>query len=416
MEDQVREAHSYDVSMMVDVEKLKVIDQPMPPIGSLNRSLLVRSIKEFGIKEAIRIDSEFNVLAGRNRLEIAKELKMKTVPCVISNTKDNPSEQILKYDMELARRNLSSEEMCKLVTERNKYYDELRDNLLKQLLDKIIPELKDNVNIIWRETGDMRFIKHIASQSPDIQKELVSKVEIVLDDKINGKTADELKRLAKSERELGKNLKIMEKDHKKLKNEFDEINEMLTMTMGGMKEEIAAKITAKEKEFKDKYSSTAPAKLKKLFQEERERIEGEVRDQLDDLNKSLKEMSLTVQNKSNDIERLNEELKNIKQAKTDIEAAKKNTDNHLKEMKTVIEGLARPQKFVTRLEGTLNDINNTFQGLVEVGIDAFNTEHRKLMEKLLEQINTVSLELNDLLRSGDKVKSANGNGKKKTKK
>lgn len=46
---------------------------------------VANSIKEFGFKVPIVIDSENNVVCGHTRLKAAKKLKMDSVPCVIAD-------------------------------------------------------------------------------------------------------------------------------------------------------------------------------------------------------------------------------------------------------------------------------------------------------------------------------------------
>lgn len=56
---------------------------------------VANSIKEFGFKVPIVIDSENNVVCGHTRLKAAKKLKMDSVPCVIAD--DLTEEQIKAF-------------------------------------------------------------------------------------------------------------------------------------------------------------------------------------------------------------------------------------------------------------------------------------------------------------------------------
>lgn len=56
---------------------------------------VANSIKEFGFKVPIVIDSENNIVCGHTRLKAAKKLKMDSVPCVIAD--DLTEEQIKAF-------------------------------------------------------------------------------------------------------------------------------------------------------------------------------------------------------------------------------------------------------------------------------------------------------------------------------
>lgn len=56
---------------------------------------IANSIKEFGFKQPIVIDTQGEVIAGHGRLEAAKKLKLDTVPCLIAD--DLTDEQIKAF-------------------------------------------------------------------------------------------------------------------------------------------------------------------------------------------------------------------------------------------------------------------------------------------------------------------------------
>lgn len=56
---------------------------------------VAESIKEFGFKVPIVIDESNVIVAGHTRYKAAKQLKLKTVPCIVAN--DLTEEQIKAY-------------------------------------------------------------------------------------------------------------------------------------------------------------------------------------------------------------------------------------------------------------------------------------------------------------------------------
>ena len=66
-----------------------------PRNNNTSVQLVANSIKEFGFKVPIVIDSKNTVVAGHTRLLAAKSLKMKTLPCIIAD--DLTEEQIRAF-------------------------------------------------------------------------------------------------------------------------------------------------------------------------------------------------------------------------------------------------------------------------------------------------------------------------------
>ena len=56
---------------------------------------VAKSIKEFGFKVPIVVDSDNTIIAGHTRYKAAKVLKMKTVPCIVAD--DLTEEQIRAF-------------------------------------------------------------------------------------------------------------------------------------------------------------------------------------------------------------------------------------------------------------------------------------------------------------------------------
>jgi DNA repair exonuclease SbcCD ATPase subunit len=389
---------SQDPVLMVETKKLKVIDQPMPKLDTGILLLLENSIKEFGIKIPIRISSDYTIIDGRNRYAIAIKLKMDIVPCIISDTKSNPLEHVLKYDLELGRRAILPDERSKLLIKRNKYYKQCAEESIESCLAKIIPEMHDTAKKIYEVSRNISIIMSIAAQPKEVQEAFIKEIAVVVDDKLNGNFSEEIKRLSQAEIDLTKELESTKIAQDKTLKEYEDLKTQFAKLQGDMKADIEIKLKAKEKELEQKYKASSSEEIQELT----EKIQSDVREQYDneinDLHEKLQDMSRSLSDKSKRQEELTEELAKLGQCKKDLELTNQNLNNKIGSHQNVIVGLARPDKFAKRLEMTFNDLNNTFTGLLETGFDGFDGYFTEHMQKTLEKIKDITAELEKLFQ------------------
>jgi Predicted transcriptional regulators len=67
----------------IDIEQIKKYENN-PRENAESIPYVVNSIKEYGFKNPIVLDSNMVIIAGHTRFEAAKILEMKTVPCIIA--------------------------------------------------------------------------------------------------------------------------------------------------------------------------------------------------------------------------------------------------------------------------------------------------------------------------------------------
>ena len=389
---------SQDPVLMVETDKLKVIDQPMPDLDSGILLWLENSIKEFGIKIPIRISSDYTIIDGRNRYAIANKLKMGIVPCIISDTKSNPLEQVLKYDLELGRRAILPHERSKLLINRNKYYKKCEEDSIESCLAEIIPEMHDTAKKIYEVSRNISIIMNIAAQPREVQEAFIKEIAVVVDDKLDGNLSEEIKRLSQTELDLTKELESTKIAQDKILKEYEDLKNQFARLQGDMKTDIENKLKSKEKELEERYKASSPEEIQKLADKIRDAIHEEYDNELYDLHEKLKNMSKSLSDKSEKQDKLKEELAELKQKKNDLELVNQNLNNKIGAHHNVIVGLARPDKFAKRLEMTFNDLNNTFTGLIESGFDGFDGYFTEHMRKSLERIKDITAELEKLFQ------------------
>jgi len=389
---------SQDPVLMVETEKLKVVDQPMPDLDTGILLWLENSIREFGIKIPIRISSDYTIIDGRNRYAIAIKLKLGIVPCIMSDTRSNPLEQVLKYDLELGRRAILPNERSKLLIKRNKYYKTCEQESIEGCLMRIIPEMHDTVRKIYEVSGSLSMIMNIAAQPREVQETFIKKIAVVVDDKLEGDLSEEIKKLSQTEIDLRKELESGKIAQEKTLKEYENLKDQFAKLQGDMKANIEKRLKDKEKEIEEKYKASSSEEIQALTEKIRVDVREQYESELQDLQDKLKDMSKSLSDKNSVQAKLVNELEALEQRKQDVELINKNLSNKIAANHNVIVGLARPDKFAKRLEMSFNDLNNTFTGLVETGFDGFDDYFIEHMQKTLNKIKDITEELEELFQ------------------
>jgi DNA repair exonuclease SbcCD ATPase subunit len=401
------ESLSQDPVLMVETEKLKSIDQPMPDLDSGILLWLENSIREFGIKIPIRISSDYTIIDGRNRYAIAKKLKIDIVPCIISDTISNPLEQVLKYDLELGRRAILPHQRSKLLIKRDQYHKKCEEDSINRCLENIVPQMHDTVKMIYEDSKDISLLMKIAFQPREVQEAFIKEIAVVVDDKMDGNVSEEIKRLSQAEIDLKKELESIRRSRDEALKQYEGIKKQFAKLQGDMKVDIEKKFKDKEKELEERYRASSSEEIQKIADKIRDDVKEEYEYELHDLHKKLKTMSKSLAKKKAQEEKLKVELDTLVQSKKDLELVNENLNMKIAAHNNVIVGLAKPDKFAKRLEMTFNDLNNIFMGLIETGFDGFDGYFTEHMRKTMKKIVDITAELEKLLL---KMPATNGNG------
>ncbi|KPK36185.1 MAG: hypothetical protein AMK70_03245 [Nitrospira bacterium SG8_35_1] len=387
--------------ILLETEKLQIQDQPMPELPADKKIALRESIKAYGIKYPIAITKGHIILDGRNRYEIAKELGYTAVPCLIVDTDENPTESVLKYDLELFRRSLSAEEEEELLLIRDKYLLDIKNQSLEKILPNIIPGLHNSVRDIYEKNGDISFLCKIASLPLDSQKAFIKEVEVILDGDTG--SVDELKRLNNREKELTKEVSRLQdkiNELSEIENKYKEAEKKIKLLQSGLKKKIEEKIEAKEKELEKKYSVEAPEEITKILKQEQAKIEGDYKKDMDKLREDLRAMSLSRNEISQEVEVLKQEIDDLKRQKKDDASITSKLNNDLKLRKNLLKGLVKPDKFVKRFELISEDLNNIFTNLLEVGLDTIEDSYKETIQGSISEIRDTIGEIEKFIQSG----------------
>lgn len=381
--------------ILVDLENLILKEKPMPEVPVTVKDMLRKSIKTFkGIKYPLIISKDFEIFDGRTRYEIAKELGMKSVPCIISDNEENPKEHVLMYDLELARRSLSNKERSKLEIERDKRLAGIEGDLLGKYLKNIIPVLRSSVERVFKATGDLSLIIKVARLDKDDQQELVA-VASAGDD-----TPDEIRqkynKLIEEKKNLSVELKSSRKDLKDLQSKFDVLNEEYVFLKNEAYEKIARQKAEIEKRIREQLVSGAPEEIKKLLEDHTATLTQKYESELEETHQMLKEVSVTLNKKKEELVQKEDALKKKEMDATAFEEDYKEANDEIIKLKAALQGLVQPLKFINSLDTVFNDLNNIHSGILSAGNDKFSDDHREKIKINLTKIESVLRDLKEL--------------------
>lgn len=146
---------------------------------------VANSIREFGFKVPIVIDSQNVIIAGHTRLKAAKQLELDTVPCVVADDltdeqakafrlADNKVSEIATWDMEILAEELESLDIDMGVFGFDLSEIQIEDDLLDNSEDA--EKYTNKVNIPQYEiTGEQPSLKELTDVSK--QNELIREIE-----------------------------------------------------------------------------------------------------------------------------------------------------------------------------------------------------------------------------------------------
>lgn len=329
----------------VDIKQLVMSDQPMPLLPKRIRKALKESIKERGIVLPLVVERKSNgvleIIDGRNRWEIANELAMNYVPCLIGD-EDDPFIRTLKYDLELCRRSLSEDEYNKFSAQREEYLKDLIRNVTHACLEKVVPEFREVIARIYKDDvgGLMQFAKLPVDKQKAILESRIGIVSSELEKELKA-TRDEISRLQ------------AELKHK------EEIEERYNLFLSTTQKQIEKRLAEKEKELEEKYKGNMPDDIKKLIAEERKKIEAEYKNELADFHNKLVELSRAKDSVSANLEQVKEQLRKTEDSYREVQKIVEKYKKENESMRVAISQLTSPDALMKQLDSVYADIQST---------------------------------------------------------
>jgi len=339
-------------TILIEIEKLVITGQPIEPVGPEDVERLKRSVMALGLLYPLLVrdlpDDTFEVLDGRTRLGVLRELGYTAVECSLADPALYTA--VIPYETELCRRHMD--------VKQRKHYEKEKDALLAiaphSLLDRLIPALRDKASSMLK--------------NPEIRKEEVA----LISDWAN--LSEDRQEKALMDFSAGAvEVAVQEMTEKldKLDVSKKEIEEEL--------EEARQQIKAKEKEFEQRlksFAEEAKAQVQAL-QESKKLV---IPDDPEDRDKVIKKIEKEVAKQYAD---------EIKHAKNNLEKANesyKSLQVQLEEKKDAIKALERQKKDLVNENRHYEEKLSTFKELLEQATDIDKTIHK--FEGVREDLRT----------------------------
>jgi len=226
--------------------------------------------------------------------------------------------------------------------------------------------------------------------------------------------------LIEIKKDLSVELRSSKKELDNLQNKFDILNEEYVFLKNEADEKIARQRAEIENRIRGQLMSDAPDAVKILLEEHTATLTEKYKNEMEDTLQSLREMSVTLDGKKEELKQKEDELKQKGKDIEEIQKSHKGKDEQINILKTTLEGLAKPIKFINSLDTAYNDLNNIFSGIINVGVNTFEDGHIGKIKFNLEKIESVFKDLKDLfgmpLCSQEEITRDNNDGDKVKKK
>ena len=280
----------------IPVNLIDIGNQPIPELLPETYSTLKQDIVNRGVRWPIDVipkpDGRYRVLNGRNRLKAVTELNHPEIPCIIRDAENGYKDLLLTiYDPELFRRRLSDKGYKRLLVEKNQLQRKWTQKTFDDYLQKIIPELHEDIKQLFEKTKDPGIVINLALLPKDLQKAFYKKIYVSTTEKeAEQKLAEALQRQKEHKAEKTK----LTEEIKKLsqyQQKYEQLEEQHNASLTLKKKEVEERLKKKEKEIREQYRAETLQEVQKLLLEERRQVEAEYKKEIEEFQKELKDIA-----------------------------------------------------------------------------------------------------------------------------
>lgn len=386
--------------VMIDVDLIDIIDQPMPEQSEENKIRLMDSIRDRGSVYPIvvekRANGRYTVIDGRTRLEVMKRLGRTHIGCIYRDENEDPLDsKILPYELELCRRHLMTNDQERLTVEQEtiKKKPEYNDTLTRKLSTEMRVIFK-SISDKGEMNKELRVLFWMISRLPQSQQraffedqtESVNNLEQeeridTLNEKIDELQAqiEELKVKERALETLKKNFKSM--SEKALKEKTDEL----------------------EEKYKEK--NLTGNKLAHLLDDERKKVADQYKDEILEMNSKMQELSKVKEKTQNQLDYMKDQLRAEEDKQKKTELILKKQKDELDHTKKVISTLANSQKITQHLQITLNDITSVYKSLTMLGEALIEDSQKEEIQVYLGKISDLVALIDDYITKPQRNKN-----------
>jgi len=373
----------------IPIDDLIIEEQPFEEVDDWLYEEIKKSIARNGILNPLLVaktEKGYVIQEGRTRYQIAKELGLKTVPCVISDNLDPQNIYARMYDAEVLRRPHTKEEVIRYLSEKEKKINKvtkiIKQQTLKKLLEEAPEDLKQllleqlhNHNVSTEEVSSM-----VEKETIKIQEELLMLKNKLQDkDKELKEKESKIKELENLLKKVQEEINIRDKALNKIKERFEE-----------EKEKIIAEI-------KNKYEEQVVITADETFQQEKkqleEKIEQKYRALIEEKEKELEEAREQWRRVSHQLRQLmdernqkQEENKSLSSKIKLLEKQIKNYEDYNKKLTERLNKVSGTETLLKRLQNIVEELDSIHEILIARTKEDFTETEIKKFLNILENI------------------------------
>jgi len=376
-------------TVLLDVKKLIVTNQPIEPLPPQEIENLKKSIEEVGLLYPLLVKpigrDKFEVLDGRTRLEILKELGYSMIKCEIVEGFSGVTEMI-PYDAEIFRRHLNERQKKHYLKIRNDFKEKILADHLNNLIESCPPDiakkLKHYIERIDDDVNDViEFLQSFSNLSEPLQRNF-------------------LEVLSRNE-DIERRLMELEEEKEELESELERLRKtMKDSAVESLKAKVEKRLKEKEKELEERYRQMTLEEKEKLLEQERARIRKELETELKDREKTLERMKKNYTELMKRHEQTKDEIESLKRQRKDAEEVAEKYRRDLRYYREVVERVTGAEKIEKKLRGVLEECEAIRMLIIErrYVLDEFGEERKNSFFKVIDSTQRVLSEIKEFVK------------------
>jgi chromosome segregation ATPase len=381
-------------TILIEIEKLVITGQPIEPVGPEDVERLKRSVMALGLLYPLLVrdlpDDTFEVLDGRTRLGVLRELGYTAVECSLADPALYTA--VIPYETELCRRHMD--------VKQRKHYEKEKDALLAiaphSLLDRLIPALRDKASSMLKNPEirkeEVALISDWANLSEDRQEKALmdfsaGAVEVAVQE-----MTEKLDKLDVSKKEIEEELEEARQQIKAKEKEFEQ-------RLKSFAEEAKAQVQALQ-ESKKLVIPDDPEDRDKVIKKIEKEVAKQYADEIKHAKNNLEKANESYKSLQVQLEEKKDAIKALERQKKDLVDENRHYEEKLSTFKELLEQATDIDKTIHKFEGVREDLR-TFNELMlgrNFTLKEIGAEKKNQIKKFLAEIQVVLSETANIVK------------------
>ena len=381
-------------TILIEIDKLVITGQPIEPVGSEDVERLKRSVIALGLLYPLLVrdlpDDTFEVLDGRTRLGVLRELSYTAVECSLADPALYTA--VIPYETELCRRHMD--------VKQRKHYEKEKDALLAiaphSLLDRLIPALRDKASSMLKNPEvrkeEVALISDWANLSEDRQEKALRDFSAGAVDVAVQEMTEKLDKLDVSKKEIEEELEEARQQIKAKEKEFEQ-------RLKSFAEEAKAQVQALQ-ESKKLVIPDDPEDRDKVIKKIEKEVAKQYADEIKHAKNNLEKANESYKSLQAQLEEKKDAIKALERQKKDLVDENRHYEEKLSTFKELLEQATDIDKTIHKFEGVREDLR-TFNELMlgrNFTLKEIGAEKKNQIKKFLAEIQVVLSETANIVK------------------